>query len=273
MKKDETKNLKINRKIFLIAIIIILALIVLLNSFQAVPTGYVGIKTRFGKVNSDVISEGLNIKIPFIEKIILLDCKTQKAEISCSTASKDLQEISLQVAINYNINKSTSYELYKQTGIKYESIIINPALLESIKSITAQFTAEELITKRAEVSNKMEETLKGKIENRGFSVIDFNITDLDFSVAYNQAIEKKQVAEQEAKQAQYELEKSKVENEKKIAEAEANAKVMQIQNETTTENALKLKELEIKQKFIEKWNGVLPSTFAGDSLPFLNLND
>ena len=118
----------------------------------------------------------------------------------------------------------------------------------------------------------MEESLKSKIESRGFSVIDFNVTDLDFSLAYNQAIEKKQVAEQEAKQAEYELEKAKIVNEKKIAEAEANAKVMQVQDSSTTENALRLKELEIKKSFIERWNGALPSTMAGDAaIPFLDI--
>ena len=267
------KNIKnIISKIIIIILIIIL-LVTLKNSFQSVPTGYVGIKTRFGKVSEDVIQEGLNLKIPYIEKIVLMDCRTQKAEIATSTASKDLQEVSLKIAVNYNVSKATAHELYRQVGINYESIIISPAILESVKSVTAQYTAEELITKRAEVSNGMEATLKEKIESRGFDVVDFNITDLDFSAAYNQAIEKKQVAEQEAKQAEYELQKAKINNEKKIAEAEANAKVMQIQDATTTENALKLKEIEIQKAAIEKWDGILPSTMSGDTaIPFLNIN-
>ena len=262
------------RRMVLKAILVLATLfllITILSSFQSVPTGFVGIKTRFGKVSDDVIQEGLNIKVPYIEKIVLMDCRTQKSEVDCSTASKDLQEISLNVAINFNVNKTTAHKLYREVGINYESIIINPAILESVKSVTAQFTAEELITKRAEVSNNMESTLKEKIESRGFNVVDFNITDLDFSVAYNQAIEKKQVAEQEAKQAEYELQKSKIENERKIAEAEANAKVMEVQDSTTTERALKLKELEIQKAAIEKWNGALPSTMAGDTVPFINL--
>ena len=262
------------RRMVLKAILVLATLfllITILSSFQSVPTGFVGIKTRFGKVSDDVIQEGLNVKVPYIEKIVLMDCRTQKSEVDCSTASKDLQEISLNVAINFNVNKTTAHKLYREVGINYESIIINPAILESVKSVTAQFTAEELITKRAEVSNNMESTLKEKIESRGFNVVDFNITDLDFSVAYNQAIEKKQVAEQEAKQAEYELQKSKIENERKIAEAEANAKVMEVQDSTTTERALKLKELEIQKAAIEKWNGALPSTMAGDTVPFINL--
>lgn len=267
------KSFKDVMKKIVLVIIIIFLLVTVRNSFESVPTGYVGIKTRFGKVSEDVIQEGLNLKVPYIEKIVLMDCRTQKAEIATSTASKDLQEVSLKIAVNYNVNRDTAYELYRQVGINYESIIISPAILESVKSVTAQYTAEELITKRAEVSNGMEETLKEKIESRGFNVVDFNITDLDFSAAYNQAIEKKQVAEQEAKQAEYELQKAKINNEKKIAEAEANAKVMQIQDATTTENALKLKEIEIQRAAIEKWNGVLPSTMSGDTaIPFLNIN-
>ena len=101
------KNIKnIISKIIIIIIIIIL-LVTLKNSFQSVPTGYVGIKTRFGKVSEDVIQEGLNLKIPYIEKIVLMDCRTQKAEIATSTASKDLQEVSLKIAVNYNVSKST----------------------------------------------------------------------------------------------------------------------------------------------------------------------
>ena len=253
-------------------IIVLLILSVVLGCFSTVPTGYVGIRTKFGKADQDVVQEGLNMKVPVIERIVLMDCRTQKAEIDCSTASRDLQEVTLKVAVNYNVSIENAYNIYKTIGINYESIMISPSILESVKAVTAQYTAEELITKRSEVSDKMQDTLKEKIESRGFTVIDFNVTDLDFSLAYNQAIEKKQVAEQEAKQAQYELEKAKIENERKIAEAEANAKVMQVQDSSTTENALRLKELEIKKSFIERWNGVLPSTMTGDSaIPFLNI--
>ncbi len=266
---------KFNPSVILMPILIILVLFgiyIFLSLMTTVPTGYVGIRTKFGKADSNVVQEGLNFKIPMVENIILMDCRTQKAEINCSTASRDLQEVTLKVAVNYNVSVENAYNIYKTIGVNYESIMISPSILESVKSVTAQYTAEELITKRSEVSNKMEESLKAKIEAKGFSVVDFNITDLDFSAAYNQAIEKKQVAEQEAKQAEYELEKAKIENEKKIAEAEANAKVMQVQDSSTTENALRLKELEIKKSFIEKWNGQLPSTITGESaIPFLDI--
>ena len=269
MRITEVKNKIV---VSFIIFIVLVGLLIFFNSFTSVPTGFVGIRTRFGKASENVVQEGLNLQIPMIERIVLMDCRTQKAEIDCSTASRDLQEVTLKVAVNYNVSLENAYNIYKSIGVNYESIMISPSILESVKAVTAQYTAEELITKRSEVSDKMQDTLKDKIESRGFTVIDFNVTDLDFSLAYNQAIEKKQVAEQEAKQAQYELEKAKIENEKKIAEAEANAKVMQVQDSSTTENALKLKELEIKKNFIEKWNGVLPSTVTGDSvIPFLDI--
>ena len=270
MKKLDLSN-QISKLIFTVIVLVIL--LIILRSFSTVPTGFVGIRTRFGKASENIVQEGLNYKIPIIENIYLLDCRTQKSEVNCGTASRDLQEVSLNVVINYNVKRENAYELFKNVGPNYESIIISPAILESVKSVTAQYTAEELITKRSEVSDKMEETLIAKIENRGFTVVDFNITDLDFSMVYNQAIENKQVAEQQAKQAQYELEKAKIENEKKIAEAEANAKVMQIQNESTTDSALKLKEIELKQQLIQKWNGVLPTTMSGDVTSILDITD
>ena len=254
-----------------IGVLAFILLIVGCSSITTVPTGYVGVKTRFGEVQNEVIQEGLNTKAPFIEKIVKIDCRTQKLELESATATKDLQEVTFKIAVNFNINKETANELYKTTGTNYQDVIVSPSILESIKAVTAQYTAEELITKRSEVSNKMQETLKGKIENKGFNVVDFNIIDLDFSEEYNQAIEKKQVAEQQAKQAQYELEKAKVENEKKIENAKADAEVMRQQNAQITDNTLRLKELEVQQKLIEKWNGQLPTTSLGDNIPMLNL--
>ena len=266
------KNNKGNVILGIIIGVVVLVAIILFSSITTVPTGYVGVKTRFGKVQDDVIQEGLNTKAPFIEKIVKIDCKTQKVELENATETRDLQEVTFKIAVNFNINKQTANELYKTTGINYQDIIVTPAILESIKSVTAQYTAEELITKRSEVSNKMQETLKDKIENKGFNIVDFNIIDLDFSEEYNKAIEKKQVAEQEAKQAQYELEKAKVENEKKIENAKADAEVMRQQNQEITDKTLELKRLEVQQKLIEKWNGQLPSTTLGDNIPILNLN-
>ena len=265
------KELKKNKKKIIIGAIVLVILIVLLNSFAVVGTGFVGIKTRFGQVQDDMIQEGLNVKVPFIENIVRIDCKTKKIETTSESSTKDMQTVKATVAVNYNVNKEVANKLYKDVGLDYENIIINPAILESIKSAMAQYTAEELITKRAEVSNKIQETLINKIQSRGFVVTEFNLTNIEFSAEYNKAIETKAVKQQEVVTAQAELEKQKIQNEKEVSIAEKDAEVMRLQNQEITDKTLRLKELQNQEELIKKWNGVLPSTTLGDNIPMVNI--
>ena len=251
-------------KLVVIGVIVLIVLITLFNSFTTVPTGFVGVKTHFGKVQNDVLQEGINGKIPFIEKIILIDCKTKKVEVTAESSSKDMQNVKVTIAVNYNVMKDTANQLYREVGVDYENVIVSPAILESIKGIMAQYTAEELITKRTEVSAMALEELHNKIGSRGFTITEYNIINLDFSAAFNQAIEAKAVKQQEVETAKAELEKQKIQNEKEISVAEKDAKVMELQNSQITDKALQLKALEIKQKMIEKWNGQFPTTMLGD---------
>lgn len=252
--------------------VIVIAMIILVASVTTVPTGYVGVKTRFGQVQDDVIQEGFNLKAPFIESIVKIDCRTQKYEIATEASSKDLQKISnLKVVVNYNVDKNNANNLYKEVGKDYQTVLIEPAILESIKQGISQYTAEETITKRSEVADVIINLLKNKLENKGVTVTALNITDLSFSEEFDTAVEQKQIVEQETQKAQYELEKAKVENEKKIENAKADAEVMRQQNEQITDNYLRLKEIENEQKAIEKWNGQLPTT-TSDAIPFINVN-
>ncbi len=252
--------------------VIVIAMIILVASITTVPTGYVGVKTRFGQVQDDVIQEGFNLKAPFIESIVKIDCRTQKYEIATEASSKDLQKISnLKVVVNYNVDKNNANNLYKEVGKDYQTVLIEPAILESIKQGISQYTAEETITKRSEVADVIINLLKNKLENKGVTVTALNITDLSFSEEFDTAVEQKQIVEQETQKTQYELEKAKVENEKKIENAKADAEVMRQQNEQITDNYLRLKEIENEQKAIEKWNGQLPTT-TSDAIPFINVN-
>lgn len=265
----ETKN-----KIILGIIIgiIIIGIIIFFSSITTVPTGFVGIKTRFGQVQQEMIQEGFNFKTPFIEKIVKIDCRTQKFEVTTEASSKDLQKVSnIKIVVNYNVDKSKANSIYKEVGVDYQTILIQPAILESIKQGMSQYTAEELITKRSEVANIIMSLLKEKLEQKGVLITALNITDLSFSKEFDKAVEDKQIVEQETQKAQYELEKAKVENEKKIENAKADAEVMKQQNKEITDEYLKLKELEVQQKIIEKWDGKLPTTTT-DSIPFLNIN-
>lgn len=254
-------------KYVLLAIIVIFLIITFFNSFKTIPTGFVGVKTRFGQVQDTMLNEGLNLKVPFIEKIVLMDCRTQKTEYTMEASSKDLQKISnFKVAINYNITKDTANTLYREVGVDYKTIVVEPAIQEAMKATIANYTAEELITKRNEVSAFALEALYNKLYDRGISLTSLNIIDLSFSEEFDKAVEEKQIVEQQTQKAQYELEKAKVENEKKIEDAKAEAEVMRQQNEQITDSYLRLKEIENQKAMIDKWNGTLPSTMAGSDI-------
>ena len=260
---------------WVVGVVIALFLIIaLFNSFKSIPTGYVGVKTRFGEVQNTVMNEGINFKVPFIEKIVLIDCRTQKLDYTMEASSKDLQKITnLKVSVNYNVVKDSANKLYREIGTAYQSIVLEPALYEAIKSTIANYTAEELITKRSEVSALATEAFFNRVHDYGIIVTALNITDLSFSAEFDAVIEQKQIVEQQTKQAQLELEKAKIENETKIENAKAEAEVMKQQNAQITDQTLRLKELEIMEEYVEKWNGQLPSTMLNDNLTGLfNLN-
>ena len=261
-------------KYVLLAIIVIFLIITFFNSFKTIPTGFVGVKTRFGQVQDTMLNEGLNLKVPFIEKIVLMDCRTQKTEYTMEASSKDLQKISnFKIAINYNITNGTANKLYRSVGVDYKSIIVEPAIQEAMKATVANYTAEELITKRNEVSEFALNKLSPKLQENGITLTSLNILDLSFSEEFDTAVEQKQIVEQETQKAQYELEKAKVENQKKIENAQADAEVMAAQNAQITDNYLRLKEIENQKAMIEKWNGQLPTTMTGsDVSSIFNVN-
>lgn len=250
-----------------IAIFVIFAIVTFFNSFKTIPTGYVGVKTQFGKVQETMLNEGMNTKVPYIEKIVLIDCRTQKCEYTMEASSKDLQKVTnIKIALNYNVDKTKANQLYKDVGVDFKSVIIEPTIFESVKQGMSQYTAEQLITERSAVSNVIVKLLEERLSSKGIIVTALNITDLNFSAEFDAAIEKKQITEQQTQQAKYELEKAKVENEKKVENAKAEAEVMSLQNSQITEQTLRLKELEIQEEFIEKWNGVMPTTMLNDNI-------
>lgn len=246
------------KKIAATVIIVMAAVIVLLNSFTTVKAGHSGVVTTFGKVSENVLSEGLHFKIPFIQEIILVDNRVQKAEVSCSAASKDLQTVSSTIAVNYKVLNSYSASVYKNIGLDYEAVIITPAIQECVKAVTANFTAEELITNRQAIGDQMMELLKDKITDYGIDIQIFNITAFDFTEEYNAAIEAKQTAQQNALKAEQDLQRIKVEAEQKIAQAQAEAEAYRLKSEQITPEIL-------ISNYIEKWDGKLPTVVSGDS--------
>lgn len=271
-KDTDSFNKKKVIKITIISIISLFVVITFFSSFTTIKSGEIGLKSRFGQIVSQTTQEGIQFKVPYIEKVTKVNMKVQKADITSSSATKDLQDVSISFAINYQLQADKVMDLYKTVGASYVETILQPATQEALKNVTSKYTAEELITKRSEVSQQIIQDLSAKVNKYGIIINELNIIDLNFSEAYNKAIEDKQVAEQEVKKAQQELEKTKIEAEKKVAEAQAEADALRLQKEEITDELLELRRIEAQTKAIEKWNGQLPSTITGtDSIPFINL--
>lgn len=253
------KGLFNNEKIRIYGVCVIAVICLIALSFTTVRSGEVGIRVRFGKVVSHEVKAGINMKIPLIEKIEKMNVRVQKTEVKTNSSSKDLQEVEMSLAVNYQIERDKATKLYKNVGMSYDDVVLEPAIQESIKAVTSKYTAEELITNRSEVSVKCQEELNRKVNKYGIKVNDFNITNFNFSKEFNKAIEEKQVAEQKVLTAKQELEKERIEAEKKVVKAEAEKQANELKQQSLTDNI-------IREKFIEKWNGELPKVSGSNNI-------
>ncbi|MBE6789445.1 MAG: prohibitin family protein [Ruminococcaceae bacterium] len=262
--------MKNTKKVAAISIGILAAILlvaIISTSFTVVKAGHSGVVMTFGAVEEKVLSEGLHFKAPFIQTVVQMNNRTQKTETEGTASSKDLQIISYSVAVNYHVNDSSSASLYQNVGMDYSSVIIVPAIQESIKAVTAQYTAEELITKRQSVGDQIKSALSEKINQYGITVEIFNIVNFDFSEEFNAAVEAKQTAQQNALKAEQDLARIEVEAKQKITQAEAEAESIKL-----IQDALSKSPDYVEYIKWNKWNGELP-TVMGDSGVLLNMDD
>ena len=222
--------------------------------------GHTGVVLTLGRVDENVLQEGLHFKIPFIQDVVKIDNRITKLEVDTEAFSKDLQTVSTTIAINYRVETSMSYSIYKNIGRDYESVLVVPAVNEVLKAITANYTAEESVTNRTLVSNGLIDGLNEKLNEIGLYVTDVNIINFDFSDAYITAIEEKQVAQQQ-------LLKAETEKQTKITNAEADAEALKIQTEAEAEAnrilAESITDALVEYNKIQKWNGELPMVTGG----------
>jgi regulator of protease activity HflC (stomatin/prohibitin superfamily) len=258
-------------KPILLGILLIIVLVVVFNSFTIVTSGSTGVVLNFGAVSENILTEGIHFKIPIVQNIKIIDSRIKKLEIDSIAASKDLQEIRSKIVVNYRVNPSSSAKLYKTVGLSYADTIIAPSTQESIKAVTAKYTAEQLITERQTVSVSIRDSLSQKMKIYGIDVDNFNIINFEFSEGFNAAIEAKQTAQQLALKAKQDLDRIKIEAEQKIAQAKAEAESLRVQKQEITAELLKLREIEAKIKAIEKWDGKMPQYVSGDSSSIFNI--
>jgi regulator of protease activity HflC (stomatin/prohibitin superfamily) len=252
-------------KIVLGVVIAIVAIILISQSISIVSAGHTGVVLTFQQVQGTVLTEGLHFKSPFAQQVVQVDNRVQKAEATCSSASKDLQTISSVIAVNYKVLNDSSANIYKNIGRNYVDVIITPAIQESVKSVTARYTAEELITKRQQVSEEMREELITKISSYGIEIQVFNIISFDFSAEYNAAIEAKQTAQQNALKAEQDLQRVRVEAEQTVARAQAEADSYKLKSQEITPEILLM-------NYIDKWDGKLPTMVTGDGSVMIDVS-
>lgn len=241
----------LNNKKTLVPAIVCFVIGLGLCSLYTVPTGHTGLVVTFGKVSETPVSNGIHCKIPFVQKSVVINNQVQRADVQGEAASKDLQTVYSNISVNFNILSDKSVDLYKRVGTSYVDVIIRPAVQEGVKATLAQFTAEELITRRAEVSEIMKEIINEKVSTYGIHIAELNIIDMTFSEEFNNAIEAKGVMEQQVLTEKQNLEKQKVSAEAKRVEAQAEADANTIRSNSITNNIL-------LSDFIKKWDGKMP---------------
>lgn len=295
-KKDEYGNrIKITTKPFkkfsfapVVAGVLLAVLLVWLGCIASVPTGHTGVLTTFGRVESKTFDSGFNMKAPW-QKVVTMDNRVQKANTTLACFSSDIQEVTVSYTLNYQIDKANAQEIYKTVGIAYYDTVIVPNIAEAVKVVTARYTAEELVGSRAELAEAIEAVLTESLSRYNIQVVSAAIEDMDFTDAFTNAVEAKQVAAQNKLQAE-------IEQAQKVMEQEAAAKMAVIQASADAETAKIQAEAELEvikiqadaaeyagQKdaavnkaiaesitdellqyyYIQQWDGKLPDTYVG----------
>lgn len=263
-----------------VIILVVLALALCSSCFTVVSAGHTGVVSTFGKVSEDVLQEGFHLKMPW-QKVTKMDNRIVKLEVSTEAFSSDLQTVNVNLAVNYRVDTSKSYSIVKNVGTNYESVLMTPAVNEVMKSIMAQYTAEQSITNRNMISTALLDELNEKLADSGIYVSDINIIDFDFSDVYVQAIEAKQVAEQEKLRAKIEQDQLTMEKEaeaaRRVIDAEAAAEVARIEAEAAAyagekeavaneKIAASLTLPLIEYYKIQQWDGRLPTVSGADTI-------
>jgi len=259
----------------LIAALFVVIAALLTASFGQVPAGYRGLVLQFGAPTGQVLGEGFYMVFPpFIRTVELMSVQVHAYETNAEAASRDLQVVKTQVTLNYSLSRDPRdlVRIYRDLRQEYLDRIIRPAIQEAVKAATARFTAEELITRRPDVRQAIEDVLRARLERFGIRIEAMSITDFDFSDAFNAAIEAKVTAQQQALKAARDLERVKLEAQQKIEQARAEAEALRIQKQNVTPELVELRRIEAQMKAIEKWDGRLPEVVTGTGpVPLLDV--
>jgi len=280
-KEQEINPIKYLAKPIALFVVAFIVISTIFGSIAAIQAGHRGVLLTWGKVEDRILPEGISFVTPYMNQVVEMSVQTMKYSADATSASKDLQDVMTQVTLNYHIKSTSVNSIYQNLGKNYEDKVIQPAIQESVKASTALFTAEELITQRPLVKEKIENAVKERMVNYSIYVETISITDFKFSTQFTQAIEAKVTAQQQALQAENVLKRIKIEAEQAVAMAEGQAQ-SRIKVATAEAEAIRIQGEALKNNpellrftVITKWNGLLPQYLgnSGDLLFFRTLNE
>ena len=253
-------------------LVVVIALIFAISCFSFVPTGHTGVVTLFGKVEDYTLDSGVHFKNPFA-RVIKMDNRIQKESVELSCFSSDIQEVEVVFTLNYQISKEYAMNIYKTIGKNYFDTAVSPIITESVKTVAARYTAEDLINKRNELAMAIETDMKEKLLIFNIELVSTSIEDMDFTDAFTDAVEAKQVAAQNKLRAETEAAQ-------RVVEAEAEAQIRRVTAEAEAYEILQRAEAEaqanqklaesitdrlIEYRYYEVWDGKLPQMVMGES--------
>ncbi len=248
--------------------LIFLLLFAFLRPFTIINAGERGVVMRFGKVQDTVFDEGIHLIIPIVTTVRRITVRIQRDDVQAEAFSRDLQYIETDIAVNWHIEPTTVNKIFQEVGDQAEVVrrIISPAVSEVVKAATAKKTAEEIIAKRTELKDEIDNQLKERLSTYGVVVDDVSLVNIDFTEEFANAIEAKQIAEQEAKRAKFEAQKAEQQAQADINRAKGQAEAQRLQRQTLTPELL-------QKQAIEKWDGKFPQVLTGDgALPFITID-
>lgn len=244
----------------------ILALSAFFGSFTTVGPGARAVLVTFGKASSEALDPGLHLKLPFVSSAVTISVRVNRSDVETSSASKDMQEVQTHVALNWSVSADRVVATFMNLGDEEEILkrVISPAVSEVLKAEMAKLTAEEILTKRMELKKAIDAGLLERLNHYGVQLSDLSIVNLSFSKDFTKAVEDKQIAEQAAKQAEYDAQKATQEAKSEVNRAKGKSEAQKLMRLTITSEIL-------QQQAIEKWNGSFPQVMGTGSLPFINL--
>lgn len=256
--------------------------LIAMSCYTSVPTGHTGVVTTFGSVENYTLEAGIHFKLPW-QEVIKMDNRVQKSTLEMSCFSSDIQEVTMTYTVNYQISKQDAMTIYKTIGTNYYNTVIAPCITESVKIVTARYNAEELISSRSEMAQQIEEELEGKLLAYNIVLVGTSTENMDFTDAFTDAVEAKQVAEQNKLRAQTEAEQRVIEAnaaaEIKKVEAEADAYEVKTRAEAEAEANRKIAEsltdALIAYQYAQSWDGKLPTFMNGEGgmLPMFDMGE